>query len=157
MDVTRPLALLFLLLGACVHTPATQGKETLKPTVEGFHQRVRWRDYSSAAQYLAPERQEAFEKARRAKRDEKDLTITDFELEEVRVAPDGKSAQVRSRINWIRLPSVSEQSESVESEFAFRAGRWMLTRQRGGPFHEELSPELELDGEAPEEGSEARK
>lgn len=139
MDVTRPLALLFLLLSACAHTPSSTGKETLKPTVEGFHQRVRWRDYASAAQYLTPERRDAFEKARRAKRDERDLTITDFELEEVRVAPDGKSATVRSRINWIRLPSVTEASEPVESDFVFRDGKWMLSRQQGGPFNDELS------------------
>jgi hypothetical protein len=137
-----PALLLASFLGACAHTPTSSGVETLKPAVEDFHLRVRWRDYASAAQYLAPERREAFEEARREKNDEKDLNITDYELEEVKLGQDGKTAKIRSRINWHRLPSVSEQSEKVYSEYEFREGRWLLVRQRGGPFNDELSREL---------------
>lgn len=143
-----PLLALMALLSACAHTrTSSSATEALRPVVEGFHKRVRWRDYASAAHYLAPERREAFEKARRELRDDKDLSVTDFELEEVKIAPDTKTAEVRSRISWVRLPSVTEESEQVVSDFAYRDGRWLLVRQQGGPFDAELSSELELDAE----------
>jgi hypothetical protein len=138
--VIRLLAVLLVLAlgGACAHTKKNSDLEALRPVVESFHQRVRWKDYRVAAHYIVPERRQDFEKARREHQDDRDLSITDYELEDVQLSEDGQRATVTSHINWMRLPSVSEQSATVTSEFVFRDGTWLLERQLGGPFDGEL-------------------
>ncbi|WP_375771757.1 hypothetical protein NR798_12975 [Archangium gephyra] len=106
--------------------------------VESFHQRVRWKDYRIATRFIVPERRQDFERARREKQDERDLSITDYDIEEVEVVEEGERAIVTSRIKWMRLPSVSEQSDTVTSEFIYRDGKWLLEKQSGGPFDGEL-------------------
>src|SRR5437868_3482545 len=102
---------LALALASCAHVPKSGGIETLKPAADTFHQRIRWRDYRGAAELLVPERREAFGKARAEKHDDKDLTISDYQLEDARLFGDGDRALVVSRISWVRLPSVSENSD----------------------------------------------
>jgi hypothetical protein len=140
LRVIRLLAVLlaFALGAGCAHTKKKSDLETLRPVVESFHQRVRWKDYRIAARYIVPERRQDFERARRERQDERDLSITDYEIEEVQVEEEGARAIVTSRIKWMRLPSVSEQSDTVTSEFIYREGRWMLEKQAGGPFDGEL-------------------
>jgi hypothetical protein len=134
------LALLFL---ACAHHSASDPL-VLKQAAETFHERVRWRDYRAAEQLIIPDRRGAFDAARAKHDDEHNLSISDYELQDARFAPDGKRAWVASRISWTRLPSVSEQSTRVDSEFIWQNGSWMLARQIGGPFAEELGPEYSL-------------
>lgn len=127
-----------LLAAACAHGPRRGTLESLKPAVETFHQRVRWKDYRGAAELLVPERREAFQKAVRSRNDERDLSITDYELEEARLSADGRTAWVESRLSWVRLPSVTERSEVITSEYVFLQGAWWLARQDAGPFAAEL-------------------
>lgn len=140
LRVIRLLAVLlaFALGTGCAHTKKKSDLESLRPVVESFHQRVRWKDYRIAARYIVPERRQDFERARRERQDERDLSITDYEIEEVQVEEEGARAIVTSRIKWMRLPSVSEQSDTVTSEFIYRDGRWLLEKQAGGPFDGEL-------------------
>ncbi|MCP3104837.1 hypothetical protein LZ198_38825 [Myxococcus sp. K15C18031901] len=112
--------------------------ETLQPTVERFHQLIRWKDFRSAGALIVPEKRAAFSKARTELHDDRDLSITDYEIEEVEFSEDGLRATVHSRIQWMRLPSASEQSDVVTSEFVFQGGRWLLERQVEGPFADEL-------------------
>ncbi len=112
--------------------------------------RVRWKDFRGAAELVVPERRDGFGNAREAKRDTRDLSITDYQLEDARLSPDGTRATVVSRISWTRLPSVSENSDLVTSEFVFRDGSWLLARQDAGPFAGELS------GDLPEKNPRAR-
>ena len=132
------MLLVFALSGGCAHTKKKSDLETLRPVVESFHQRVRWKDYRIAARLIVPERRQDFEKARREHQDERDLSITDYEIEEVQVVEEGERAIVTSRIKWMRLPSVSEQSDTVTSEIIYREGKWLLEKQLGGPFDGEL-------------------
>lgn len=136
--MNRSLALLLALaLSGCAHSKKSN-LETLKPTVEGFHKSLRWKDFRGAARVIVPERRERFEDARRELKDEADLSITDYELEDVRVSEDGQRATVISRIQWMRLPSPSAKTATVKSEFVYRDGTWLLERQLGGPFEGEL-------------------
>lgn len=137
----RPLVwtlLLALLGGACAHTPTSTGMEGLRPVVEDFHKRLRWKDFRGAARHLIPERREDFLRMRRELHDERDLSITDFEILEAAIAPDGMRAVITTRFQWMRLPSASEQTATVTSEFVFREGAWLLERQLDGPFEGEL-------------------
>jgi hypothetical protein len=112
--------------------------EGLKPMVEDFNKRVRWKDFRGAARHLVPESREPFLQAREQLHDERDLSITDFEVLEMAVSPDGQRALVTTRLNWMRLPSASEQTATVTSEFVFRDGDWLLEKMKGGPFEGEL-------------------
>lgn len=136
----RLLALLSLLVAgvSCSHTPRSTGLEGLRPVAEEFHRLVRWKEYGLAARLVVPERREAFERARRERQDERDLNITDFELKGAELSEDGLRGTVRSRVQWYRLPSATEHTEPVTSEFVFVQGRWLLERQRGGPFDGDL-------------------
>jgi hypothetical protein len=131
-----------LLFFACAHTPPPlPGLEVLKPAVETFHQRIRWKDFRGAAELIVPERRTAFERAVRERRDERDLQINDYELEDAKLSEDGLSAEVASRITWMRLPSSSVKEELVISHFVLRGSSWLLQRQENGPFGSELSAE----------------
>lgn len=112
--------------------------EGLKPIVEQFHQRVRWKDFRGAARHIVPERREAFLEARRELQDDRDLSITDFEVLEVTQAEDGMRATVTTRLQWMRLPSASEQTATVTLEFVFQHGTWLVERMLDGPFDGEL-------------------
>ncbi len=128
---------LALVLGGCASAKVGD-LDVLKPTVETFHQRARWRDYRGAAELVVPEKRDAFLKARDAMHDDKDLFITDYQLEDAKFGVDKSWATCVSRVNWYRLPSVTEQSVMVTSTFLWRDGKWYLDSQDGGPFAEEL-------------------
>ncbi len=129
---------LVLVLGACATTSKKSSLEALKGTVESFHQVIRWRDYRSAARFIVPERREDFQRARIKQNDDQDLTVTDYEIEDVKLSEDGQRATVQSRIQWMRLPSASARTALVTSEFVLRNGAWLLERQLEGPFEGEL-------------------
>lgn len=113
--------------------------DELKPTVEAFHQRVRWKDFRSAAELVVPEHRDAFIKARSTGKDERDLFISDFQLEDARLAPDRAAALAVSKISWYRLPSSTEITATVTSTFVWRENTWLLDSQDDGPF-EDLRP-----------------
>jgi hypothetical protein len=138
--VIRLLALLlvFTLGGACAHTQKTSDVQSLRPVVEAFFKRVRWKDYRIAARYIVPERRQDFERASLERQDERDLAITDYEIQDVEVVEEGQRAIVTSRMQWMRLPSATEKTETVTSEFVYRNGTWFLERQLGGPFDGDL-------------------
>ena len=141
--VIRLLALLLCLLpvlgGGCAHTkPTSSGLEGLKPAVEDFHKQVRWGEFRAAARYVVAERRADFERARREKNDARDLSITDYEIDEATLAADTMHATVISRIQWMRLPSMSAKTSTVTSEWVYVGGAWLLERQSDGPFADEL-------------------
>ena len=133
----RRFSLVFLAC-ACATVKAPDVEE-LKPTVEAFNQRVRWKDFRSAADLVVPERREAFVKGRSRLNDERDLFVTDFQLEDAQVQPDTQVARVVSKLSWYRLPSTSEQTATLTSVYAWRDGKWLLESQDAGPF-EDLLP-----------------
>lgn len=139
----RRLCLLCLVC-ACA-TVKTPDAEELKPTVEAFHQRARWKDFRGAAELVVPERRRSFISGRARLNDERDLFITDFQLEDAQVQPEHQLARVVSRLSWYRLPSTSEQSSTLTSVFVWREGHWLLESQDSGPF-EELRPAKDAPG-----------
>jgi len=113
--------------------------EDLKPAVEAFHQRVRWKDFRGAADLMIEERRGPFLKARSKLNDDRDLFITNFELEDAKISPDLLAATAVTKISWYRLPSTTENTVTVTSLFVWRDGVWLLESQDEGPF-DELKP-----------------
>ncbi|MHA7629048.1 hypothetical protein [Corallococcus sp. M7] len=149
MNRLPALMVALVLGGACAHTPPKSDLEALQPVVEGFHKNLRWRNYRVLSNFIVPEERKDFERKRRELHDDRDLTVTDYEIEGVKLADDGRRATVQSRIQWMRLPSATEQNDSVTSEFVFRDGVWLLEKQLSGPFAGELEPQETPPQEAP--------
>lgn len=146
------LASLSLLLGSCVTVPKGE-VDDLKPAVRAVMQSFRWKDFRGAADLMVPERQEAFIKARTKLKDDNDLFITNFELEDAKLSGDMLIAKAVTRISWYRLPSSTEKSATVTNVFVWRNGVWLLESMDDGPF-EDLLPDQEkrepgLDAGAP--------
>ena len=86
-----------------------------------------------------PQRRRAFEQARRTLGDERDLSIADYQLDEISLGDDRRTARVVSHMSWYRLPSITQRDEVVVTELEWSAGAWLVARQSGGPFGDELS------------------
>jgi hypothetical protein len=125
-------------LACCVTIPKGE-IDDLKPAVELFHQRVRWKDFRGAADLLVAEKRAAFLKARSKLNDDRDLFITNVDLEDARLSPDLLIANTVTKISWYRLPSTTEQTATVSSVFVWRQSVWQLESQDEGPF-DELKP-----------------
>ncbi len=129
----------FLALAACATTPRSSGAEGARTVAELFHHRARWKDFGGAALLIVPEKREAFEQARQLLDDDRELTISDYQLDELTLAGDRLSARVVSKVSWYRLPSLSQRDETVVTELVWTRGAWLVSRQQNGPFHEELA------------------
>ncbi len=126
---------------ACAHAPKSGDLESLRLASEALHQRIRWKDFQAVAALLVPEKREAFLAAVRERNDERDLNVTDVELQETKLLDEGTRAVVVAHVRWHRLPSDTEEAAVVRSELVWRAGAWLLERQRGGPFADYFSEE----------------
>jgi hypothetical protein len=125
---------------ACAHGERGGGSaEGAQSAAELFHHRARWKDYGGAALLLVPERRPAFEQARQRLADERDLSIADYQLEEISLGADQRTARVVSHVSWYRLPSISQRDDLVVTELQWSDGSWLVARQSGGPFAGELS------------------
>jgi hypothetical protein len=125
-----------LLASGCAHDVKRADPAALQSTAEQFHERIRWRDFRGASELLVPERRDAFLSARKA--DEKDFSVTDYEVGTAKVGPVRTHAEVKSRLKWVRLPSATENDAELTTELVDYHGTWLLARQQGGPFDAEL-------------------
>lgn len=136
----RTTLLLAVVLCGCTTTQKRGDLADLKPTVEAFHRHLRWKDFRGATDFMVNEKRADFIKARLDRNDDRDLTVSDYQLEDCTVEADATTAACVSRINWIRLPSISETSEVVTSVFVWDGRKWRLKSQQNGPFQPELGP-----------------
>jgi hypothetical protein len=135
--VIRALCLLLALpLLACSHTDKTEGPTALKKTADDFMRRVRWNDFPSASELVVPEKRDAFVHDRRKARDDKDLKIDNYDLNELKMAPDAMSGQVEADLSYYKLPSISLKEDSVTLFLVFRDGHWLVDHMVGGPFED---------------------
>jgi hypothetical protein len=137
MNCRIAAVILLAVFSACATTKGDV--DTLKPTLTAFHQEMRWKDMRQLSGQLMPERREAFDKASRARDDEKNLFVTDYQLEDCKVQPDGVTAICYSKVSWYRLPSASEKTVSVATTLKWKGNLWLIEKQSDGPFAEELS------------------
>lgn len=138
--MVRQVAIVWCLLSCACVTLGKPDVEELKPAIESFHQKLRWKDFRVAADGIVPERRQSFIKARSKSNDERDLFITDFQLEDAVTNDDQSQAKAVSKLSWYRLPSTSEQSATITSVYVWRDRKWLLESQDSGPFPEMLGP-----------------
>jgi hypothetical protein len=144
------LVIFSLLAPGCATVRGQGDAEALKPAIEAFHQALRWKDFRAAADRLVPERRAAFIQARLKNQDERDLFITDFQLEDAVVARDQRSATVVSKLSWYRLPDSVEQQAVISTTMVWRDSAWLVESQDDGPFSPELKPAKASPNDAPQ-------
>ncbi len=136
--MTRSMLLILLAFFLGCATVPKGDLDLLKPTIEAFHLAARWKDFHAMGELLVPEKKDAFLAARKALMDERDLFITDYELQDAKLSLDLLKASAVSHIKWYRLPSASEQDSAVTSNWVWKDKSWKLDSQDGGPFASEL-------------------
>lgn len=127
---------LIALLACAGHTSGDQSPEGLKTAAERFFRSIRWRDFTGAADQIVPAKRDAFEHARRVQHDERDLEITDYEIERITLSDDTLSGKAIANLSWMRIPSVTVKTDEVETDFVFQDGHWRVKSMDGGPFEE---------------------
>jgi hypothetical protein len=132
------VASLALFFAGCATVPKGE-VEDLKPSMRALYQSFRWKDFRGAAELMVAERREAFVKGRTKLKDDRDLFITNFELEDAKISADMLTARAVARLSWYRLPSTTEETVTITNVFVWRDGTWQLESQDEGPF-EELRP-----------------
>lgn len=137
------------MVGACAHLSSPAGLDTLKPLAEDFHHRIRWKDFQSAALLVVPDRQQNFLTAREAADDEYNLSISDYQIEGIVLSENLKTATVKSKLYWLRLPKVIEHREQVVTTLVFQEGRWWVATMDRGPFSELAAPYSETVADKP--------
>jgi hypothetical protein len=131
---SRLAAATFALFAACATTGVKGDLDTLKPTLDVFHRRMRWKELRQIPVQLMPDRREAFTKACEARDDEKNLFVTDYQLEECKLLEDQTFAVCTSKVSWYRLPSANEKTVTVSTTLKWTGGVWLVDRQSDGPF-----------------------
>jgi hypothetical protein len=138
MNCRLAAVILLPVLAAC--STVKGDVSTLKPTMETFHEGMKWKELRRLADSLLPERRDAFDKACKARDDEKNLFVTEYELEDCKVKqPEGIEATCYSKVTWYRLPSINAKTVSVATTLRWKSNQWFVDKQSDGPFAEDLS------------------
>src|SRR5438105_4172571 len=104
--------------------------ELLKPTLEAFHGSMRWKNYLQIPAQLVPEKREGFVKGCNARDDEKNLFVTDYQLEDCTATPEDQTVAIcMSKVSWYRLPSTTEKTVMVATTLKWQGGQWLVDRQ----------------------------
>ncbi|MHB1845526.1 MAG: hypothetical protein ACYCWW_11915 [Deltaproteobacteria bacterium] len=127
----RPL-LLLLALVSCANVPRTGDPEALGHQAELYFKAIRWKDFVAAAAFLPPDKRAEWRRETIRRHDERDLSITAYDVEETRLTKSGGRTFVK--VSWVRLPSISEQTDLVELRWRYVEGAWQLTDEIGGPI-----------------------
>jgi hypothetical protein len=105
-------------------------RSQLEEANEGFSKTFRWSDLRGLAQRVIPERRAEF--LQLAVKDEDNLKVTDYEMEDVQVTAD--QAIVHSRVTWYRQSSMVAKTESMSVLWVQKGGTWLIASILGGPL-----------------------
>jgi hypothetical protein len=124
-------ATVVLVAGCATLFPPTP--DELKHSAERFGRQVQWSDLRGAALNFTPMARAIFVAETTKRDDEKNLKVTDVELEDMVIAKDGKSAVVTTKLTWYRMPDLSTKTERMVMHWEVRDNFWVLTQIDGGP------------------------
>ncbi|WP_432821813.1 hypothetical protein [Trichloromonas sp.] len=114
-------ALMLLALLACA--TVVRPVEMFPASNEDFAKRLRWLDYSGAAQHMAESvRGDFLERFA----DNEDLRVVDFDIERVEFRADGRKVIVWHVLEYYMLPSATVKKERIQLEWEFREENKLL-------------------------------
>ena len=119
-----------VLLALCGCAGGQRARSELEEANDSFARSFRWGDLRSLSQRIVPERQQEF--LRLAARQEDDLKVTDYELQDVQAGSD--KAVVQSRVTWYRQSTLVTKSELMAVLWERKGNTWMIGSIMGGPL-----------------------
>jgi hypothetical protein len=123
-------AAVILLLGLFGCAEAQHSRTELEDANDAFSKSIRWSDLRGVGQRVLPERRAEFMQL--AARNESNLKVTDYELQDVQVSSD--KAIVHSRVSWYLEPSVVTRTEVMTILWEQKGGTWLIAAMVGGPL-----------------------
>jgi len=133
MRTPDPWAVAALLAVGCA-TLFPPTPDELKRSAERFDRQIQWADLRGAALNLTPVARELFLADVARRDDERNLKVTDIEVEDMQIAKDGKTAFVTAKLTWYRMPQVSAKTERMVTHWEVRDNFWVMTQIDGGPI-----------------------
>jgi len=131
-SVLRFIAVWLTVLGLLACATVVRPVELFPASNDDFAKRLRWLDYSGAAQHMAEAvRNDFLERFT----DNEDLRIVDFDIERVEFRDDGRQVIVWHVLEYYRLPSATVKKERIRLEWEFREenkllpGFWLITSE----------------------------
>ena len=129
MNFARPSTLLLIIVAATsLQCGITNHAATLKSSVLGFNENLRWRRYDGAASFLPHKDRGPFLKSCLGK--ERDLFIQSLEIKDVHLNQESETqkAKVLIMAEYYILPSTVVQRKPVNQEWEFSNGLWQLVK-----------------------------
>ena len=118
----------FCLLSTFSCSGGKDRKHRLPVALEEFNAAIRWKQYRTAARFVAPE--VSLKLVRRIRKTSKELQFVEVELVDQTMAPDGKSAACLVQFSWYSASDLTVRKGQELQEWREVDKRWLLFRQR---------------------------
>lgn len=116
-----------VLAAACL-TPGQRREDTLLRNARFYNDDVRWGRYEKAAEALPAEDAARF--LERARFVAEDLVMGDSEVLSVKFGNPSDTAVTEVKVEWYGKRDTTVRSATIEQSWEFRAGRWVLVKER---------------------------
>ncbi len=93
-----------------------------------YNKFIRWQEWERASDFVRPAEQSAFKE--KLQEVEDTFHITEFEIQDTRVDPEGRSATVKVLYRYYRLPSITERKMFVRQHWVWSAqgNHWVIDK-----------------------------
>jgi hypothetical protein len=125
----------FLLIGlglGCAHLKDSGQDDDLDHAVDLYWKAAHWRDPIAGSSFVAPDQRSDWLRTR--DKLEKDLNITNYEIQGEKIDPGSTTASVIVRLTWYMLPSLVERTELVNQRWIYSSSHWLVSSEKGGPL-----------------------
>jgi hypothetical protein len=102
----------------------------LRQRVQKYHDLIKWRDYQSAVELVAPDKRGEFMSFAQWA-NEQGIRIEDYVINEVVMEPSAERAAITIHRAFYRLPSVTVQVKDITQEWVLIDGGWYVA---GPPY-----------------------
>lgn len=119
-----------LFVSCASSSPETNHAELLRRSTLQFHSDIRWQRYDSAAAHLPLDQRDTFLDFYEARRQA--LFVTEFEVIQLQLSPDKKTAHAQVLMSWYELPSTQVRTSLIDERWAFQEqqNRWEVVEQQ---------------------------
>jgi hypothetical protein len=114
-----------LLLGC---SGSASSREKLADSLTLFTDAMRWQQWDTASNYVAPELRKAYLEAHESLSDQ--IDITDLEVTRRVAAPDGQSMTVVVALSWLAKNDPVVKKTTLEQRWEYRRGAWVIGKER---------------------------
>lgn len=124
--MTGALALLLLVVSAAACSPNQDRSKNLAFSLKDYNEAVRWKQFRTAVKFVDPVA--ASKIARKLRKATMRIDLTDVELVDMDVAPDGNSATCLVQFSWFETGNLTVRTGYEVQDWHKISDRWLMTR-----------------------------